>query len=95
MGLRKSIRKIPQTWVSANQEANHIHSFVDAILPLVEEAKRQPGDTVENCVRLNVARVVKQLQASQPVLAELSQKSKLRVVGAYYSLHTGAVTLLP
>lgn len=84
-----------QAAVSANQEANHIHSFVQAIQPLVEEARRQPGDAVENCVRLNVAHVVKQLQASQPILAELSHKSKLRIVGAYYSLHTGAVTLLP
>ena len=84
-----------QAAVSASKEANHIHSFVDAIKPLVEQAKSQPGDTVENCVRLNVALVVKQLQASQPVLAEFSQKSKLRIVGAYYSLHTGAVTLLP
>jgi carbonic anhydrase len=84
-----------QAAVSANQEANHIHSFVDAIKPLVEEAKRQPGDAVENCVRLNVTHVVKQLQASQPVLAEFRQKSKLRIAGAYYSLHTGAVTVLP
>jgi carbonic anhydrase len=84
-----------QAAVSASQEANHTHSFVDAIKPLVEEAKSQPGDAVDNCVRLNVTHVVKQLQASQPVLAELTQKSKLRIVGAYYSLHTGAVTLLP
>jgi len=84
-----------QAAVSANQEANHIHSFVAAIKPLVEEAKRQPGDAVDNCVRLNVTHVVRQLQASQPVLAELSQKSKLRIAGAYYSLHTGAVTVLP
>jgi carbonic anhydrase len=81
--------------VNGNREANHIHSFVDAIRPLVEEAKSRPGDPVDNCVRLNVAHVVQQLQTSQPVLAELIQKSKLRVVGAYYSLHTGAVTLLP
>jgi carbonic anhydrase len=84
-----------QAAVSANHETNHIHSFVLAIEPLVEEAKRQPGDALDNCVRLNVAHVVKQLQASQPVLAALSHKSKLRIVGAYYSLHTGAVTLLP
>jgi len=74
-----------QAAVSANQEANHTPSFVDAIKPLVEETKSQPGDTVENCVRLNVAHVVQQLQASQPVLAEVSQKSKLQIVGAYYT----------
>jgi carbonic anhydrase len=84
-----------QAAMSADQETNHIHSFVDAIRPLVGEAKSQPGDAVENCVRLNVAHVVKQLQASQPVLGELWQKSKLQIVGGYYSLHTGAVTLLP
>ena len=84
-----------QAAMSGSREGNHIPSFVDAIRPFVQEAKSQPGDALENCVRLNVAHVVKQLQASQPVLAELCQKSKLQVVGAYYSLHTGVVTLLP
>ena len=81
--------------VQGGEQGNHIHSFVDAIRALVEQAKRQPGDVVDSCVRLNVAHVVKQLQASQPILDELVQSSKLRIVGAYYSLHTGAVTVLP
>ncbi|HXJ91744.1 MAG TPA: carbonic anhydrase [Terriglobia bacterium] len=84
-----------QAAVKGGEEGNHIHSFVDAIKPLAEEAKKRPGDPVDTCVRLNVAHVVEQLRTSEPVLAPLCKQSKLRVVGAYYSLHTGTVSLLP
>ena len=84
-----------QAAMNGGEKGNHIHSFVDSIAPLVEEAKKSTADPVDACVRLNVNRVVGELRASEPVLAEAVRASKLRIVGAYYSLHTGAVSLLP
>jgi len=39
--------------------------------------------------------VVQQLMSAKPVLAELVETGKLRIVGAVYSLETGKVEWLP
>jgi carbonic anhydrase len=36
-----------------------------------------------------------QLRSSEPVMAELVQAGKLKVVAAYYELDSGKVTILP
>jgi carbonic anhydrase len=81
--------------MSGSETGDHIESILRAIAPVVEEAKKSPGDQLDACVRLNVERVVKELTACKPILAESVRKSKLRIVGAYYDLHTGGVSLLP
>jgi carbonic anhydrase len=84
-----------QAAVNGSERGNHIHSFVDAIAPVVPAAKITGGDPVDACVRLNVSRVVGEIKQSEPVLAESVRTSKVRIVGAYYSLHTGAVSIVP
>ena len=84
-----------QAAMGGGESGNHIHAFVDPIMPLVAEAKKSPGDPVETCVRLNVARVVEELKTAKPILAESVRKAEIRIVGAYYNLHSGAVTLVP
>ena len=51
--------------------------------------------TRDNAVRDNVVLVVGQLRAAKPVLSELVESGKLRIVGAVYSLDTGKVEWLP
>ena len=81
--------------VASDQAPGHIDSLVKAIHPAVVETKGQPGDHVDNAVRANVRRVVRQLKNSKPILAEFSQAGKVRIVGAYYDLDTGAVVMVP
>ncbi len=81
--------------VKGGEAPGHIHSIVQAIEPAVEACQGQPGDPVENAVRANVSRVVTQLRHAGPLLAELVEAGKVKVVGARYDLDTGVVEFLP
>lgn len=70
-----------------------IGSFVQAILPALDNAKRLPGDPVDNAVVANVQYQIAQLQRS-PLLAERLQAGKLKIVGGRYDLDQGTVTLI-
>jgi carbonic anhydrase len=73
----------------------HLPSLLALIRPAVERARSQPGDLIDNAVRINVENVVRQVRGSTPVLAGLVDRGALTVVGAVYSLDTGAVAWLP
>src|SRR5262249_1763339 len=73
----------------------HLPSLLALIRPAVERAKGQPGDLIDNAVRINVETVVQQIRGSTPVLSTLVDRGALKVVGAVYSLDTGKVAWLP
>lgn len=79
--------------IKGAQVPGQIGTLIDAIRPAAEQAVNQPGDPVENVCKANIQRQVEQLKAS-PVLAQLIQEDKLTIVGGYYDLDTGAVTLV-
>ncbi len=72
----------------------HLAALLDLIKPAVEKTRGAPGDPVSNAVRANVEMVVKQLRTSTPILSELVEHGKLKIVGAVYSIKTGSVTWL-
>jgi len=72
----------------------HISKIAAAIRPAVDCVKGQPGDLVENAIRANCLQVAKQLRQSKPVLVELVNNGKLKIVAAWYDLETGIVELL-
>ncbi|MBD0310606.1 MAG: carbonic anhydrase, partial [Microcoleus sp. T1-bin1] len=72
----------------------HIGSLTEAIMPAVENSKNQAGDQVENAVKANIRLQANRLKAS-PVIDQLIQEGKLKIVGAYYDLDTAAVEILP
>jgi len=67
--------------------------LLDAIKPAVESSKDQGGDRLENASKANVLLQAKRLKAS-PVISKLIEEKKLKVVGGYYDLDTGAVNIL-
>jgi carbonic anhydrase len=73
----------------------HLPSLLGLIRPAVERAKGQPGDLIDNAVRINVENVVRQIRGSTQVLVPLVNRGALKVVGAVYSLDTGKVAWLP
>jgi len=79
----------------SGEAEGHLPSLLALIRPAVERAKAQPGDLIDNAVRLNVENVVRQVRGSTPVLAALVDGGALTVVGAVYSLDTGKVAWLP
>ncbi len=69
-----------------------IGPMIEPIIPAVLQARSEKGDLLENSVRANVRRVVKQMREdSDPILLKPQADGKLWVVGAYYSLGTGMV----
>ncbi len=65
-----------------------IESVAELIAPGIK-----PNMTLENAVKANVKNVVAQLEKS-PVLADYIKKKKFAVVGGYYDLTSGKVTVL-
>jgi len=60
----------------------------------LDHAQGQPGDLPANTIRCNTELTVEDLQQSEPFLHELVEAGRLMIVGAYYDLETGEVTLL-
>jgi carbonic anhydrase len=70
-----------------------IGSLLDAIRPSLARAKGLPGDPLENACKANIAYQVEQLKKS-PVLTDLITTGKLKIVGGYYDLDNGTVSLI-
>lgn len=70
-----------------------IESLIQAIRPAVDISEGQPGDRLENAVKANVKLQVRRLQVSS-VLSKLVDEGKLKLVGGYYDLDTGKVSLI-
>jgi carbonic anhydrase len=74
--------------------SGHLESLIRAINPAIEDAKEQTGDLLDNAVKSNALLVVKQLGNSEPILKEIVNKGKLKIVGARYDLDDGKVEIL-
>ena len=69
-----------------------IGRMVEPIVPAVLAARGKAGDLIDNSVRENVRRVVRDLRTSvEPMLLDPQKAGRLKVVGAYYDLDTCAV----
>lgn len=77
-------------------QSRNLRSIVDRVRPSVQallatDLRHDPQALVDQAVRANVRASVNQLRYSSPLLEELIQNNQLQVVGAEYSLDSGAV----
>jgi len=79
--------------IEGGELPGQIGSLTAAIKPAVETSKNQAGDKVENAVKENVRLQIQRLKES-PVISQLIQEGKMKVVGGYYDLDTGAVSMV-
>ena len=86
-----AVQAARETIAAKSKAPGHIQSLVTAIQPAVEATAK--GD-LEATIKANVKDVVQALRSSTPILKAKVDSGDLRVVGAYYSLDTGAVTFL-
>ncbi|MBW4663951.1 MAG: carbonic anhydrase [Chroococcus sp. CMT-3BRIN-NPC107] len=70
-----------------------IGSLLAAIRPAVEKSAEQKGDRLENACKANVLVQIEKLKTS-PVLSQLITEKKLKIVGGYYDLDTGIVSVV-
>jgi carbonic anhydrase len=80
-----------KTIAAKSKASGHIQSLVTAIKPAVEATAN--GD-LDATIKANVKHVVGVLRSSTPTLKAKVDSGEVQVVGAYYSLDTGAVTFL-
>lgn len=69
-----------------------IESVADLIKPAVDATNKR-HETLEEAVKANVHNSVARVKSSEPI-SKLIQAGKIDVVGAYYNLETGEVTLV-
>jgi carbonic anhydrase len=55
--------------------------------------QEQTGDWVDNTARANAIRVSEQLKQSRPILSDLVDKGRLKVVSAFYHLDSGEIEI--
>lgn len=79
--------------IKGGEFPGQIGSLIAAIQPAIKTASVRTNNQLEEAVKANVLYQVKMLKKS-PVISELVQQNKLKVVGSYYDLDTGAVTLV-
>ena len=71
-----------------------IGRLIDGLQVGVDRAERQPGSNkLERAIKSNVIYQVEKLVKS-PVMGDLVDKKQLKIVGAYYDLDTGKVSLI-
>ena len=78
--------------IAANGKApGHIQSLVTALKPAVLTTAKEDLDA---SIKANVKNVVQAIRSSTPILKAKVDSGEIQVIGGYYSLDTGAVTLL-
>lgn len=71
----------------------HIQSVVDALRPAYAVAVKESGDLLDNMVKAQT-KLAAELVRSDPLIHELIAHGVLAVRGGYYSLDTGAVSII-
>ena len=79
--------------IKGGEFPGQIGSLIEAIQPALKTANVTNSSQLEEGVKANVLFQVKRLEKS-PVISQLIQQNKLKVVGSYYDLDSGAVTLV-
>lgn len=74
----------------------HIQNIVTALMPSVRAASNgaHDGTLAEAATKENIRHSVKLLQESTPILGQLVEDGKLKVVGGIYRLKTGRVEIV-
>ena len=79
--------------IKGAQVPGQIASLLDAIKPAVAKSKNQAGDRLENTCKANALIQAEKIKSS-PVITQLIEEGKLKVVAGYYDLDTGTVTMV-
>ena len=86
-----AVKAAKETIAAKSKAPGHIQSLVTAIQPVVEATAKDDLDTT---VKANVKHVVQALRSSTPILKAKVDSGEVQVIGGYYSLDTGDVSLL-
>jgi len=69
----------------------HLCVIANKIHGAFKQAKKSKGNLLDNTVKENIRRVMKELAGSEPILSDSIQKHGLKIIGARYDLDTGKI----
>jgi len=72
----------------------HLPALVAALTPAVQAVKDEPGDTLSNATKRNVALTMHKLKSASSIIGDAVAAKKLRIAGGLYKLKTGKVQLV-
>lgn len=82
-------------------ELGNITPMLTSISPAVAMSQGFEGDKtsgnpafVEYVAKNNIINTINNIRAGSPILKEMEDNGEIKIVGAYYDLHTGVVTFL-
>lgn len=80
------------------EAGNNVAHMLAAIEPAIEKVggERNSADKkyLNDVVKMNVQETIRNIRERSPIMAGLEKEGKIKIVGAYYDLHTGEVVLL-
>ena len=79
--------------IKGAQVPGRIGTLLEAIKPSVESSKDKEGDKLENACKANILAQVEKLTSST-VLSELIKAEKLKIIGGYYDLDSGKISIV-
>ena len=80
--------------VKATIQGKAVPGQISSLFPYIQAAVDQAGPDLAAATKANAVNQAKVLRQSSTVLSEMSKGGKIKVVGAFYDLGTGAVTIL-
>jgi carbonic anhydrase len=80
--------------IKGGNPPGHIDSLVQAIKPALDRLKKQSPDWVNIVAKENVKIGVERLQTEDPILTARHEDGDIEIVGAFYDIKTGKVSLI-
>jgi len=78
--------------VVGGEVSGHLGSIVQKIQPAIEKIKSKGDISITDAVNANVIETVAMLKSNEPILKELVDKGRLKIIGARCELETHKVT---
>lgn len=79
----------------------NITAMLSKIKPAIAKSQDFKGDKtskndefVEHVAKTNVLETIENIKAKSPILKEMADKGEIKIIGAYYDLHSGQVIFL-
>ena len=83
------------------EELGNVTALLKRLKPAIKAAESVPGthntenpEYVKTVVQENIRNSIEDIMLKSPVLKDMVVKGEIKIIGAYYSLHTGEVTFL-
>jgi carbonic anhydrase len=80
--------------VKATMSAKAVPGQISALYAPIRPAVQAAGDDLEAAIRVNAKLQADLLRTASPVVADLTDKGKLKVAAGYYDIGSGRVSLL-